>query len=1169
MKTCTPTPRSRRSIWRPAFVLVLLPSLLVADEPSVEEDDEEPIILSPFEVSADADSGYYASQTLAGGRINSQLEDIGTSIQVVTEELLNDVGAKRGEEILLYTTNTDVAGPGGNASGVVPDRGAQSDQAIRENAAATNRIRGLASADLTRSFFRTNIPFDSYNSGRLDILRGANSFLFGLGSPGGILNYSLDRATFKNSGEIGFRFSNEGLEDNFSRRYDINVNRVLIKDRVAVRVAGLLENEEYIQKPANRDTERLYGTVTARLFENRNIFLRISGETGQIDTTPPSALGPLENLSTFLQNPSGINFGGPANRWIGDPYTYTRNDYGWQGLDANGNKLNFYRGQESDNSLNRKWGLIFDGTEDAAGHPTRAFQTGIGATYWDTGNVVFDPNSSLVDGHDVYFNGYPNLFDLNPGWLFQGLTDYRMFDFRKRLISGNADQVKHDFENININLEATGFDDQLGVELVYNREIYERDSIIVVGSPTLQLDLNRTLPVGPNSLFGDLNPNFGRIFFTGFGARPNAHTEREAYRATAFAKLDFEKRWGDTFLRWFGRHQFTALVDRDERNQRDIQRRLYSFGNNAGYHLDQPDATLFQRQAPPIFYVSDAFPSAFTDPSFDLNDFNIRGIRGNANLNFTDDLTVPVAYFDLGGPGTGDETVQVANHNPRFAVGDARMEETVVQSYAVNSQSFLFNDHLVINLGLRQDEWRNRRTEAPPDATNESIRNLDPSVFTLDGIRPDRIKDTNFSYNAVLKVPSKWTPGGWGLSFHYGESSNFVPSLSGSDVDGSPVPSSSGESKDYGFTVSSPDDRVVVRVNWYEAELANELFPPVDFGFAWTAAAHLARMYGNMQVELWNVDQNGDGRLDSGDANGNGLYDSLENNGNTYMSIGQLSQLADRYGEIFTPFLREVGGYTFTPGTQNANGRASYGLGSGIFFALDDTADVRGEGLEIEAIVNPSPSWRIALSVVQQKASRSNLAPRFTALFEAIVAAHEAVPNSKGATINANKLRTPVNANELAGGTLWNRLTLNPNSGGNYYPNVSLEGADNPEVREWRWNVVTNYSFRQGRLKGWSVGGAYRYTDKAAIGYALKLENGALQQDVTRPYFDEAEHVFDAWTGYSFRLGKDIDWRIQLNVRNLLADSDPRVILRQPDGSPARVRYAPPRTFILQNTLSF
>src|SRR5688572_12207857 len=50
--------------------------------------EDKAIELSPFQVSAESDRGYLASNTLAGTRMNSRLEDLANSISVVTRQQL-------------------------------------------------------------------------------------------------------------------------------------------------------------------------------------------------------------------------------------------------------------------------------------------------------------------------------------------------------------------------------------------------------------------------------------------------------------------------------------------------------------------------------------------------------------------------------------------------------------------------------------------------------------------------------------------------------------------------------------------------------------------------------------------------------------------------------------------------------------------------------------------------------------------------------------------------------------------------------------------------------------------------------------------------------------------------------------------------------------------------
>ncbi len=119
-----------------------------------ETGESEVVVLSPFVVSATEDTGYGATSTLAGTRVRTELKDISSSISVVTEQFLSDTGAKKNEDLLIYTTNTEVGGIRGNFSGA----GGNSTYDERPNLlrpSQNTRVRGLDAADNTRDYFLT------------------------------------------------------------------------------------------------------------------------------------------------------------------------------------------------------------------------------------------------------------------------------------------------------------------------------------------------------------------------------------------------------------------------------------------------------------------------------------------------------------------------------------------------------------------------------------------------------------------------------------------------------------------------------------------------------------------------------------------------------------------------------------------------------------------------------------------------------------------------------------------------------------------------------------------------------------------------------------------------------------------------------------------------------
>ena len=144
-----------------------------------------------------------------------------------------------------------------------------------------------------------------------------------------------------------------------------------------------------------------------------------------------------------------------------------------------------------------------------------------------------------------------------------------------------------------------------------------------------------------------------------------------------------------------------------------------------------------------------------------------------------------------------------------------------------------------------------------------------------------------------------------------------------------------------------------------------------------------------------------------------------------------------------------------------------------------------------------------------------------------------------------------------------------------YAPYLNLlaaEGQGVNELRKWRFNFVTNYSFEEGTLLGaFNVGGAVRWQDKSAIGYYPKFnkEANSWVTDVSRPIWGSSEVNYDAWIGYKRKLNDRIDYNVQLNFRNLFANDDLIPIMANPDGTIAQVRIPEKTTWTLSNTFSF
>ncbi len=245
----------------------------------------EPIVtLTPFEVTAAQDNGYLASSTLSGTRLNSKLEDLAASISVVTKQQLLDTAATDINDVFMYEANTEGIY---QFTSFTVDRGLVTDD-VSANPQGATRVRGLTAANVATNGFGTSLPFDAYNVDAVEISRGPNSSIFGLGNTGGGVNVIGSRANLTRASTT---FSTRG--DSYGGyRGSFDLNRPILKDRLAARVLGVYEEKGFTREPSADTTRRLQGAVTARPF--RNTTIRASFESYRNFNSRPNSTTPRD-----------------------------------------------------------------------------------------------------------------------------------------------------------------------------------------------------------------------------------------------------------------------------------------------------------------------------------------------------------------------------------------------------------------------------------------------------------------------------------------------------------------------------------------------------------------------------------------------------------------------------------------------------------------------------------------------------------------------------------------------------------------------------------------------------------------------------------------------------------------------------------------------------------
>jgi outer membrane receptor for ferric coprogen and ferric-rhodotorulic acid len=225
------------------------------------------------------------------------------------------------------------------------------------------------------------------------------------------------------------------------------------------------------------------------------------------------------------------------------------------------------------------------------------------------------------------------------------------------------------------------------------------------------------------------------------------------------------------------------------------------------------------------------------------------------------------------------------------------------------------------------------------------------------------------------------------------------------------------------------------------------------------------------------------------------------------------------------------------------------------------SGDTVSKGVEFELVANPAAGWQISMNASKTDAVRNNIGAAYKEWMEKRHADFEGPMGDIRIWGGGNSALDPATSN-----TIRSKFENEPWAG--YKLATALEGSSVPELRAWRFNVVTNYDFQEGALKGANIGGSYRWIDKNVTGFPINSTGDGY--DVTRPYTGSSEDYVDLWAGYSFRVFNDkVNWRIQLNVRNVFGGDSLIPVTVQPDGTPAAYKIAEPRTFTLTNTFQF
>ena len=1068
------------------------PKGLVVEKVAPKPDDSEVIPMDVFEVTTTNDKGYLATSAMSGTRLNSKIEDIAASISVVTKQQLMDTAAVDINDVFLYEANTEGTK---QWTSFANDRGTLSDD-IQANPTAATRMRGLSAANTAANGFASSLPFDAYNIDSVEISRGPNSSVFGLGSTGGGVNVNLSKANLtREITTIGTRGDSFG-----GYRANFDINRPLLKDKLAVRVVGLYDNKGFVLEPSSEKIRRLTMAMTFRPF--RNTTFHGSFESYRNYFNRPNSVTPRDGVSDWIS----------SGRPTYDPITATVHFADGKPsvgpiTTANENAQLPGTIAPSDTAFTQTPSMYI-----ASGGQIQLFEINDMPATTGTGPTSLNTAAAHLLQSTTYFGRYATP---NPLSLTQGITNKAIYDWSQVNIGApNYGKTKGETSNLDLEqyilntprqtlaLQAGWFGERLSTT---NRSFlgsYGNNG----GKFQVYVDINEKL------LDGSVNPYFLQPYL-GYSSPRYAKTRSatDNYRANLAYELNLtnEKGW----IKWLGRNRFSFYGE---------YRSIYTFSPTYSDTIgsDQP------------WMSATSVPSARTSNPYKVYMHYLVGDANGFNVDYgpkgivAPPASVPLRYYNA-------VTAQWINEPENIVeyYGANRPNRRLLSTYGGTWQGSFYNDRIVPLMGVRKDY---NRTKDANSATSPSTAS--------DGFYTGPVPEAWTAYDWVQNRGKTTTEGGvvkvlpW-LHLLYSRSTSFSPGSLNYDVLGQPLPDPRGKTRDYGFELpllrdKNGRERLSIRAHQYETLDIGRADSTIN-----TYVQRTLRMDGgpNALVAL--------PLTPSGDPNLTSWYAVELTKVYPSWTIDQINAEVIRKTGVDPAFIA-----------------GHYGKVHG------DRSNATSRGKEIEITFNPNNYWTIKSTITQTKAFNAMLSPE---LQDYIFTQRWPTWQTITSPATGALWWTSIISGTTTPQTFYTANVLAP-----IKVAIATQGKQRTQTREWRYNIITNYKLAgitsNSWLKNMDVGGAFRWEDKASIGYyGMPPDPDGIVRDFdpNRPIWDRSRYYINVHAGYNLRLFNDkVRARVQLNVNDIFAQQRLQAVAVNPDGTSYAFRIVDPRQFILSVT---
>ena len=1139
---------------------------------SATEEEEEIVNLSPFEVTADT-NGYFQSNTMSGTRLNSKIEDLGQSITVMTKEQMADFAMLDINDAFEYMASTEGTG---SFSLFETDRtGAVVDQVSLDPNNA-NRVRGIGNANIAFNNIATTgrVPVDPLWMDSLELSRGANANIFGLGNASGTVNQAPSTANLsRDFTKVEVRADSYG-----GWRGSIDVNRAL-NEKLAVRASYADQHTGFIRKPSGEDAQRLSLQVKVQPFKNttlsaswynyKNNSVRPNFTTPRDYYTPwvdagMPAWNPVTGLVTMA---NGDVYG--RNNVLGSttPYTATPSFLG-----GTENRSPFLIGGPGETNY---W-LVPRYTSGAL-----ATTDPIGAASTGVGFLTSRPN--------LPYNGVQVLVNS----VVAPISDKSIYDWNEINLAGNG-TAWDDVDTFMLQLDqifVNNAKQTLAFQGTFMREDVDRLENQPMGPASvnsnvgqLQVDVNQTF------LDGTPNPYFGRPYLR--SNEPFLRDRSQLWdtaRAQAVYRLDFSQ--DDGLTKWLGTQQLVGYYE-----HKDRQDRIYTYRHSA-LGLDKAWQQKYAALNTPLgnrtqTNVDTSYPIAPGNYARINEQYYVGDTVGGGIEYAPNRFPEGTSAAFMWGPNRTSINSDVSaigwTPSPDGGGGSAN-RQSIVKTTGGILQSTFFDGKLVTTLGLREDSVFDRN--APLAKLTDDLRDYDFAASNQwnEGWRAAEGKTENISVVGRpfqdLKFLKSEVENGSGftrflaeaassLSLTYNTADNFIAQGPAYDLFLNQLPNQTGTTKDLGFWMTVLDGKLTVRYVHYDTKQLD-----LRNGDISTMAQRILRMDGLVANDRQSLMRHAkgwlgylDGETPPDDVMAAGLQMPLEQYiglkgivaDNTYAAVNDMESSGDELEIHYNPNRNWTisASVTKMESINTAAGSAVdeyFEARMPIWTTIEDPRFTRTTYTPVDILSTPQDESAGGPITLQGDYSNLPVGPTGHLLFWSIV---------------GQEFRTLVNYDNAQSPA--DRYAANVNAPMSVFR--ALVGRPRPQMRKYSAKFNTKFNFNgvtdNRILKNMSVGGSLRWTDKGNIGFfgqgydeSLDLtdrNNVILELDTFRPIYTPAETYVDLFASYSTKLFSDkVKAKFQLNVKNVFEDGGRlQVTSAYLDGKASTYRIVDPRQFI-------